>query len=113
MAGRALPPAALATLRELFADEVATRLPAMQSAAATMLSDGDLDAARALRTHAHTLGSSSAILGESLACRHARACEALLDPWCESTVPHDVALAAAAEVEAVALLLAPWLAGAA
>lgn len=110
-----MPPAVLLSLRGLFADEVATRLPAMQSAAAGLLSSGDVAPAQTLRTHAHTLGSSAAVLGESLACRHARACEALLDPWCDagSAVPRDVALAAAAEVEAVALLLAPWLAGAA
>lgn len=116
MAGRALPERAVAALRDAFAGEVATRLPGMQSACAEVLSTGALDAARTLVTHAHTLASSAAVLGESLASRHARHCEELIahalrdDAPC---VPHDVAEDAAADVEAVSLLLAPWLAGAA
>ena len=112
MAGRALPERALAGLRDAFAGEVATRLPVMQSACAEVLATGAVDAARSLMSHAHTLASSAAVLGEALASRHARHCEEVLLRSCAgdaSTVPRDVAAAAAADVEAVALLLAPWL----
>lgn len=115
MTGRALPERAVAALRDAFAGEVATRLPGMQSACAEVLASGAVDAARTLMSHAHTLASSAAVLGESLASRHARHCEELLVDWCraESPVPSSVAADAAAEVETVSLLLAPWLAGAA
>lgn len=117
MAGRALPERAVAALRDAFAGEVATRLPGMQSACVEVLATGGVDAARTLVTHAHTLASSAAVLGESLASRHARHCEELLVRWLASdhaaAVPYDVAAEAAEDVEAVSLLLAPWLAGAA
>ena len=116
MAGRALPERAVAALRDAFAGEVATRLPGMQSACAEVLTTGAVDAARTLVSHAHTLASSAAVLGESLASRHARHCEELLTRWCGedvTVVPSDVAADAAADVETVSLLLAPWLAGAA
>ena len=111
MAGRALPERAVAALRVAFAGEVATRLPGMQSAAAEVLSTGAVSAARTLLTHAHTLASSAAVLGEPLASRHARHCEELLASWCrdELAVPRDVAADAACDVETVSLLLAPWL----
>ena len=116
MAGRALPERARAALRDAFAGEVATRLPGMQSACAEVLATGAVEAARSLVSHAHTLASSAAVLGEALASRHARRCEHLLAGWCDGAapaVPHDVAADAATEVEAISLLLAPWLAGAA
>lgn len=113
MAGRALPERAVAALRDAFAGEVATRLPGMQSAAAEMLLTGAADAARTVLTHAHTLASSAAVIGEPLASRHARRCEELLAACGDEAVPSDVAAEAAAEVETVTLLLAPWLAGAA
>ena len=114
MAGRALPERAVAALRDAFAGEVAARLPGMQSACAEVLATGAVDAARALVTHAHTLASSAAVLGESLASRHARHCEEVLLPCLSAAaVPADVAATAAADVETVSLLLAPWLAGAA
>jgi HPt (histidine-containing phosphotransfer) domain-containing protein len=115
MAGRALPERAVAALRDAFAGEVATRLPGMQSACAEVLATGGVDAAKTLMSHAHTLASSAAVLGEALASRYARHCEELLLTFCrdESVVPHDVAEDAAADVETVSLLLAPWLAGAA
>jgi HPt (histidine-containing phosphotransfer) domain-containing protein len=115
MAGRALPERAVAALRDAFAGEVATRLPGMQSACAEVLSTGGVEAAKTLMSHAHTLASSAAVLGEALASRYARHCEELLLAFCrdDSAVPHDVAEDAAADVETVALLLAPWLAGAA
>jgi hypothetical protein len=116
MTGRALPERAVAALRDAFAGEVATRLPGMQSAACEVLATGAVGAARTLASHAHTLASSAAVLGESLASRHARHCEELLSSWCGegvASVPPTVAADAAYDVEAVALLLAPWLAGAA
>src|SRR3954452_8633414 len=114
MAGRALPAGAVAALRDAFAGEVATRLPGMQSAAAEVLATGAVSAAQDLVHHAHTLASSAAILGEAVASRHARHCEELLLSWCAAdAVPPGVAAEAAADVETVALLLAPWLLGAA
>jgi hypothetical protein len=108
MAGRVLSDQ---RLRDAFAGEVAKRLPGMQSAAAEVLATGAVPAARTLMSHAHTLASSAAVLGESLASRHARHCEELLYGWCQrdESVPHEVAEDAAADVETVALLLAPWL----
>jgi HPt (histidine-containing phosphotransfer) domain-containing protein len=116
MSGRALPERAMAALRDAFAGEVATRLPGMQSACAEVLTSGEVGAARVLMSHAHTLASSAAILGEAVASRYARHCEELLSRWCvgESVdpVPADVAADAAVDVETVSLLLAPWLCGA-
>lgn len=111
MSGRALPERAVAALRDAFAGEVATRLPGMQSAAAEVLTTGAVSAARTLITHAHTLASSAAVLGEGLASRYARHCEEVLVRACASfdAVPGDVAADAAADVEAVSMLLAPWL----
>lgn len=108
---RALPERAVAALRDAFAGEVATRVPGMQSAAAEVLSTGAVSAARTLITHAHTIASSAAILGEALASRTARHCEELLLRACDGAdhVPSDVAADAAADVEAVSMLLAPWL----
>lgn len=108
MAGRALPERALAGLRDAFAGEVAVRLPGMQSACAEVLATGAQDAVQSLISHAHTLASSAAVLGEVLASRHARHCEEILLS-CAGVVPREVAAEAAADVEAVALLLAPWL----
>lgn len=113
---RALSEGTIAAMRDAFAGEVAVRVPGMQSAAAEVLATGTVAAARTLMSHAHTLASSAAVLGESLASRHARHCEELLVAWCGedvASVPHDVAEQAAADVETVSLLLAPWLAGAA
>jgi HPt (histidine-containing phosphotransfer) domain-containing protein len=113
MAGRALPERAVAALRDAFAGEVATRVPGMQSACAEVLATGEVGAARTLMSHAHTLASSAAILGEALASRTARHCEELLARWCGEDagfVPPDVARDAATDVETVSLLLAPWLA---
>jgi HPt (histidine-containing phosphotransfer) domain-containing protein len=110
MAGRALPERAVAGLRDAFAGEVATRLPGMQSAAAEVLTTGGVSAARTLITHAHTLASSAAVLGEALASRYARHCEELLLRACESgSVSREVADDVAADVETVSMLLAPWL----
>ncbi len=112
MAGRALPERAVAAMRDAFAGEVATRLPGMQSAAAEVLATGAVSAARTLISHAHTLASSAAVLGESLASCHARHCEEVLLRCVDGdAVPHEVAADAAADVEAVSMLLAPWLAG--
>lgn len=71
---RGLPDAAVASLCDAFADEVAERLPRVLAAAQTR--DRDL-LAQALRD-VHTLGSSAYVMGENEAGRLARAAEALL-----------------------------------
>ncbi|MDQ1710963.1 MAG: hypothetical protein QOE45_413 [Frankiaceae bacterium] len=114
MTGRALPEQAVAAMRDAFAGEVATRLPGMQSAACEILASGAIPAARTLSSHAHTLASSAAVLGELVVSLHARHCEALLVPFCADgggSVPRSVAADCAYDVEAMALLLAPWLGG--
>ena len=68
---RTLPPEALASLREAFAGEVASRLPRLQE-----LLDGP-PGPDALRD-AHALGSSAVVVGEPDASRTARALEAEL-----------------------------------
>lgn len=68
---RALPPQALADLREAFAGEVAARLPRLQE-----LLDGP-PGPDALRD-AHALGSSAVVVGEADASRTARALESEL-----------------------------------
>lgn len=93
-----------AGLADAFAGEVAARLPALL-AAVTRLPDAVAEAT----THAHTLASSAAILGEAEASRAARACEELLLPYATGPLPAAVASDAAALAETVALVLAPWL----
>lgn len=93
-----------AGLAEAFAGEVAARLPALLSAVARLP-----DATAEATTHAHTLASSAAVLGETEASRAARACEELLLPYATRAVPSSVAADAAAHAETVAVLLAPWL----
>ena len=68
---RTLPPEAVASLREAFAGEVASRLPRLQE-----LLDGP-PGPDALRD-AHALGSSAVVVGEPDASRTARALEAEL-----------------------------------
>jgi HPt (histidine-containing phosphotransfer) domain-containing protein len=70
-ARRALPPEALADLREAFAGEVESRLPRLLE-----LLDGP-PGPDALRD-AHALGSSAVVVGEVEASRSARALEAEL-----------------------------------
>lgn len=72
--GRGLPEAALAGLREAFADEVSERLPRLRAAAATL----DPDLLRDALRDVHTLGSSAYVVGEDDAARTARAAEAVL-----------------------------------
>jgi len=69
-----LPAAALAGLREAFADELADRLPRLREAARTLDPPLLTDALRDV----HTLGSSAYVVGESDAARTARAAEAVL-----------------------------------
>ena len=68
---RTLPPEAVASLREAFAGEVASRLPRLRE-----LLDGP-PGPDALRD-AHALGSSAVVVGEPAASRAARAIEAEL-----------------------------------
>jgi HPt (histidine-containing phosphotransfer) domain-containing protein len=65
---RPLPPAALAGLRDAFADEVATRLPRLLT---LLHAAPGPDALR----DAHALGSSAVVVGENDASRSARALE--------------------------------------
>jgi HPt (histidine-containing phosphotransfer) domain-containing protein len=73
-AGSRLPEAALASLREAFADEVTERLPRLRAAAATH----DRELLREALRDVHTLGSSAYVVGEDDAARTARAAEAVL-----------------------------------
>lgn len=73
-ATRRLPPQALASLREAFADEFAERLPRLRTA---VLSGEDALLQQAVRD-AHSLASSGALVGEAGASRAARAAETLL-----------------------------------
>ena len=68
---RTLPPEAVASLREAFAEEVAARLPRLLT-----LLDGPVQP-DSLRD-AHALGSSAVVVGENEASRTARALEAEL-----------------------------------
>ncbi|HVE97806.1 MAG TPA: Hpt domain-containing protein [Mycobacteriales bacterium] len=109
---RDLPHVDTAPLRELFAGEVESRLPQMTAARAALVADGDIEAARELRRHAHTLASSAAVLGEDLAADEARRCEADLQPYVDGDadrVPADAARSAAAALDTLVVLLAPWL----
>ena len=99
---RALPPEALAGLREAFAGEVAARLPRLQALPA----GSDADLAQAVRD-AHALGSSAYVVGEQEAARSARALEAEL---LEHTAGTPLPPSAAAHVQALTVLLSPWLA---
>lgn len=73
-AGSSLPAAALASLREAFAEEVSERLPRLRAAAATL----DPDLLRVAVRDAHTLGSSAYVVGADAAARTARAVESVL-----------------------------------
>ena len=95
---RTLPPEAVASLREAFAGEVASRLPRLRE-----LLDGP-PGPDALRD-AHALGSSAAVMGEPEASRSARAAEALL---VESPRRADVLDALRTHVDDLARELAGW-----
>jgi HPt (histidine-containing phosphotransfer) domain-containing protein len=73
-AGSRLPAAALAGLREAFAEEVNERLPRLRAAVATR----DAESLRAALRDVHTLGSSAYVVGEDDAAVLARAAEAVL-----------------------------------
>lgn len=92
---RALPPEALAGLREAFAGEVRTRLPRLRE-----LLDGP-PGPDALRD-AHALGSSAVVVGEKDASRCARALEAELG---RDRPDPDVVSALVRELDS---RLAPW-----
>jgi len=100
-------------LRAAFAEEVATRLPALREGLAAILSTGDPLVAREVVRHAHTLASSAAVLGEDLASQHARKCELLLVEQVDAgrPLPAEDLRAAAEHVATLEVLLAPWLTG--
>lgn len=100
---RRLPPAAMAALHDAFAGEVAERLPRLRVAADT----GDADLLAAALRDAHSLGSSSAVLGEADASLCARAAEQLLLNW--QTGGELVLPALRTQVDALHAHLAGWL----
>ena len=74
VATRRLPPQAVASLREAFADELAERLPRLRAA----VRSGRDDLLQQALRDAHSLASSAAVVGEGEASGAARAAEALL-----------------------------------
>ena len=95
--GRALPPQALAALREAFAVELAERLPRLQAVRPEVVHGEQLVAAV---RDAHTLGSSAVVVGEPRAARAARVVESALLAGELADVP--------AHVRALAEELAGW-----
>ena len=102
----ALPPAAVMSVRAAYAREVARRLPALESALCSLTRGGaPVDIEAAVRD-AHSLASSSAVVGEATAATALRDVEGLLaegafdeagrrldvatfslDPWRSGNVP--------------------------
>lgn len=107
----ALPARAAALLADAFAAEVAERLPELQASLAAALAADDRDAVRLALRHAHTLASSAVVLGEGEVSVVSRRCEERL-LRAAAAPGHDlVELRAAAEdVAAMTVLLAPWIA---
>lgn len=93
-----LPAAALASLREAFAEEVNERLPRLRLA----LQAPDDELLRDALRDVHTLGSSAYVVGEVAAARAARAAEAVLVD--EGPVPRFAELVRDLDAE-----LAGWL----
>ena len=100
---RRLPPAALAGLREAYAGELVERLPRLRAAVAAGTAASLADAVR----DAHSLGSSSVVVGEVEASRAARAAEAALLRLAVDGDPRDLA-AVRASVDALGALLDGW-----
>ena len=99
----ALPPAAVMSVRAAYAREVARRLPALESALSSLTGGGaPVDIEAAVRD-AHSLASSSAVVGEPTAATALRAMEGLL---AEGSFDE-----AARHLDVVALSLGPWRSG--
>jgi HPt (histidine-containing phosphotransfer) domain-containing protein len=99
----ALPPAAVMSVRAAYAREVARRLPALESALSSLTGGGaPVDIEAAVRD-AHSLASSSAVVGEPTAATALRAVEGLL---AEGSFAE-----AARHLDVAALSLDPWRSG--
>ncbi len=104
--GRQLPPRAVAGVYAAFRDEVARRLPALNAAVAALTRGHNVDLAAAIRD-AHTLASSSALLGESSAAAALRQVESgLASPQAERQV-HVIA----EQLSGASIALSAWLPG--
>lgn len=111
-APRSLPAAAILSLRQAFAGEVAARLPRLAAATAALLVEGAPGPAGQIAGDAHALASSATVIGENVAAHAARDCELLVSGWLTgregSARPMPVALteqvAGAAEIVCLALL---------
>lgn len=99
----ALPPAAVASVRAAYGREVARRLPALEAALSCLTNGGaPVDVEAAVRD-AHSLASSSAVVGEATACTALREVESLL-----AAGSFDEA---SRRLEVAALSLDPWRSG--
>lgn len=99
----ALPPAAVASVRAAYAREVARRLPALENALRFLAQGrGPVDVEAAVRD-AHSLASSSAVVGEAAASTALRDVEGLL-----AAGSFDEA---SRRLEIAALSLGPWRSG--
>jgi hypothetical protein len=99
----ALPPAAVASVRAAYAREVARRLPALENALACLTRGGaPVDIEAAVRD-AHSLASSSAVVGEATASTALRDVE-----WLLADGAFDEA---GRRLEVAALSLDPWRSG--
>jgi hypothetical protein len=99
----ALPPAAVVSVRAAYAREVARRLPALEDALTSLTQGGaPVDIEAAVRD-AHSLASSSAVVGEATAATALREVEGLLAEGCFDE--------ASRRLEVAALSLGPWRSG--
>lgn len=99
----ALPPAAVLSVRAAYAREVARRLPALETALSSLTRGGaPVDIEAAVR-NAHSLASSSAVVGEATAATALREVEGLL---AEGAFDE-----AAGRFDVAALSLGPWRSG--
>jgi hypothetical protein len=98
-----LPPAAVLSVRSAYAREVARRLPALEIALSSLTRGGaPVDIEAAVRD-AHSLASSSIVVGEATAGTALRAVEGLL---AQGTFDE-----AARQLDIAALSLGPWRSG--
>lgn len=99
----ALPPAAVMSVRAAYAREVARRLPALETALSSLTQGGaPVDIEAAVRD-AHSLASSSAVVGEATASTALREVEGLL---AEGSFDE-----AARRLSVATLSLGPWRSG--
>ena len=109
-----LPAQLGASLDDAFTREVRTRLPRLLAAADRITDDDPAIAGPAvaeLRSHVHTLASSSVIVGAEAAARAGRECEWLLLPYDDGALPPEVAAKAAALARGVGRAVGRWTRG--